>query len=97
MSRELLAHSDVSFPCLEAVDGADVIQTSASHKAPGWGVGTGHYPAGAQGDGMNLGGERDGGRKGCNSDKLVCILSLQQAKYSKHAQLLKIDHFEGCS
>lgn len=57
MSLQLLADSHVALTGLEAVDGADVVQATASHKAAGGGVGTGHHPAGPQGDGMDLGTE----------------------------------------
>ena len=57
MPLELLAHSHVSLPRLEAVDGADVVQSSAGHKASRGSVGAGHDPAGTQGNGVNLRGE----------------------------------------
>ena len=55
MSEQLFADADVSLARLEGVDGADVVQTSASHETAGRGVGTRHHPAGAEGDGVDLG------------------------------------------
>ena len=55
MSEQLFADADVSLARLEGVDGADVVQTSARHEAAGRGVGTRHHPAGAEGDGVDLG------------------------------------------
>ena len=64
MTLQLLAHSHVPLPGLEAVDRADVVKSSAGHEATGGGVGTGHDPAGAQGNGVDLMEERgrEGGR-----------------------------------
>ena len=58
MSLQLLADPHVPLPCLEAVDGADVVQTSAGNETARRGVGTCHYPARSQGNGMDLRGER---------------------------------------
>lgn len=52
---EFLAHPDISFTGLEAVDGADVVQTSAGNKAARGGIGTSHHPARPERDGMDLG------------------------------------------
>ena len=54
MARQLPADPDVALAGLQAVDGADVVQASTGHKVPGRGVGAGHHPGGAQGDGVHL-------------------------------------------
>lgn len=54
MSLQLLADSDIALASLEAVDGADVVETTTGHKAARRCVSTGHDPAGSQGDSMDL-------------------------------------------
>ena len=54
MSGQLTAHADVALAGLQVVDGADVVQASTGHIVPRGGVGAGHHPGGAQGDGMDL-------------------------------------------
>lgn len=56
VSREFPADTNVPLSGFEAVDGADVVETSAGHVVPRRGIGTGHDPGGPQGDGMDLGG-----------------------------------------
>ena len=55
VAGQLPGHSDVPFACLQAVDGADVVQTATGDVAAGRRVGAGHHPAGPQRDGVNLG------------------------------------------
>ena len=64
VSLELLAHPDISLPRLEAVDGANVVQTSTSYKAARRGIGTSHHPARPQWDGMDLGNDDEGREEG---------------------------------
>ena len=54
MPGQLAAHADVALAGLQVVDGADVVQASTGHIVPRGGVGAGHHPGGAQGDGMDL-------------------------------------------
>src|SRR6218665_466334 len=54
VAREFPADPHISLPRLEAVDGTDIVETSAGHIATRWGVGTGHHPAGSQWYGMHL-------------------------------------------
>ena len=54
MSGQLAAHADVALAGLQVVDGADVVQASAGDIVPRGGVGAGHHPGGAQGDGVDL-------------------------------------------
>lgn len=58
VSLELFADPHIALTCLEAVDGADVVQTATGDKATGRCISTGHHPAGSQWDSMNLQGER---------------------------------------
>ena len=51
---ELLADPHVPLLGPQAVDGADVVQPSTGHIAARGSVRTGHHPAGAQGDGVDL-------------------------------------------
>lgn len=60
MAWEFPADPDVSLAGLQAVNGADVVQASASDVVPRRGVSTGHHPGRPQGDGVYLGGERMG-------------------------------------
>lgn len=55
MTRQFPADPDVAFPSLQTVDGADIVQAAAGHVVARWGVRTGHYPGGAQGNGVDLG------------------------------------------
>lgn len=55
MTWQFPADPDVAFPSLQAVDGADVVQAAAGHVVARGGVGAGHHPGGAQGDGVDLG------------------------------------------
>lgn len=54
MTLQFLAHSHIALTSLEAVDGADVVQTTAGYKATRWSIGTRHHPAGPQRDSMDL-------------------------------------------
>ena len=54
VSLQFLADPHVPLPRLEAVDGADVVQTSAGNETAGRGVGTCHNPARSQGNGVDL-------------------------------------------
>lgn len=55
MPLQFLADSDIALTCLEAVDGADIVQATTGNKAARRSIGTSHHPAGSEGDGMNLG------------------------------------------
>lgn len=61
---QLAAHTHVALAGLQVVDGADVVQAAAGHVVPRGGVGAGHDPGGAQGDGVHL----EPGRQACGSD-----------------------------
>lgn len=73
MSLQLLADSDIALASLEAVDGADVVETTTGHKAARRCVSTGHDPAGSQGDSMDL---YTGGRGGGESKLVNLVLNI---------------------
>lgn len=54
VSRQLSCHPHVALAGLQAVYGADVVQTSAGHIVPRWSVSARHHPGRAQWDGMHL-------------------------------------------
>lgn len=54
MAGQFPADPHVSFARLQAVDGADVVQTAARHVTAGWCVSARHHPRGPQRDGVNL-------------------------------------------
>lgn len=54
VSRQLSGDTDIALTGLQAVYGADVVQTSAGHIVPRRGVGARHHPGRAQRDGMHL-------------------------------------------
>lgn len=54
VARQFSADPDVALSGLEAIDGADVVQTPTGYKVPRRGVGTGHDPGGAQRDSVDL-------------------------------------------
>ena len=71
---ELLADPHVPLPRLETVDGTDVVKSSARHETARRSVGTGHYPARSQGNGVDLGRER--GREGERGGGGIFVLKL---------------------
>lgn len=54
MSGQFPAHPHISFPGIETVDTANVVQSSAGHIVAAGSVGAGHDPGGAEGDGVHL-------------------------------------------
>ena len=75
MPLKLLAHTHIALLGPQTVDGADIVQTTTRHKAARRSIRTGHYPAGAKRNGVDLwrrGGEevvrgREGEREGKKS------------------------------
>ena len=49
-----MAYLNISLSSFEAIDGAQVIKTTARHKRAGLGIRTRHDPAGTQGNGVDL-------------------------------------------
>lgn len=54
VSGQLSGDPDIALASLQAIDGADVVQTSTRHIVPRWSVGTRHDPGRAQRNGMDL-------------------------------------------
>ena len=54
MSRKFTADTDIAFPSFQAIDGADIVETSAGYITSRRSVGTGHDPTGPQRDSMDL-------------------------------------------
>ncbi len=54
VSREFSGYPDVSFPCFQGINTANVVQTPAGHVATGRGISTCHYPGTTQGDCVHL-------------------------------------------
>ena len=55
MTRQFAGNTGRALSILvEIVDGADIIQTTASDIIAAWGIGASHDPAGPQGDGVDL-------------------------------------------
>lgn len=54
VAGQFATHTHIAFTRLEAVDGADVVETAAGHKISRGRVGTGHDPAASQGNRVHL-------------------------------------------
>lgn len=54
VSRQLSGDTHIALAGLQAVYGADVVQTSTGHIVPRGGIGACHHPGWAQWDGMHL-------------------------------------------
>jgi len=54
VAGQLTRHSHVSLPGLEAVDGADIVETATGHVGAGGRVGTCHDPGGPEWDGVHF-------------------------------------------
>lgn len=54
MSRKFTGDTDIAFPCLETINGADIVESSASNERAGRCVGTGHDPTRSKWDSMHL-------------------------------------------
>lgn len=54
VSGQLSGDPDIALASLQAIDGADVVQTSTRHVVPRWSVGARHDPGRAQRNGMDL-------------------------------------------
>lgn len=65
---EFPSNTGRAFPSREVVDGADVVKTTAGDEIAAGGVGAGHDPGGAQGDGVHL-----VGRVGVPDDELAVL------------------------
>lgn len=59
MTWKLSTHAYVSLPGLETIYGAYVIETTTGDITTRWGIGTSHYPAGSQGNSMDLSGKEN--------------------------------------